>query len=61
MKDVLAMVLAGGHGKRLLPLTRDRAKPAVGSLTSVSICSAVMRRAFAGGAQEEGLVLGPQE
>ena len=23
------MVLAGGHGKRLAPLTRDRAKPAV--------------------------------
>src|SRR5688572_13983708 len=31
MRDpkVLAMVLAGGEGKRLLPLTRDRAKPAV--------------------------------
>jgi ADP-glucose pyrophosphorylase len=26
---VLAMVLAGGQGKRLLPLTKDRAKPAV--------------------------------
>ena len=26
---VLAMVLAGGQGKRLFPLTRDRAKPAV--------------------------------
>ena len=26
---VLAMVLAGGQGKRLQPLTRDRAKPAV--------------------------------
>jgi glucose-1-phosphate adenylyltransferase len=26
---VLAMVLAGGEGKRLLPLTADRAKPAV--------------------------------
>jgi glucose-1-phosphate adenylyltransferase len=26
---VLAMVLAGGEGKRLMPLTRDRAKPAV--------------------------------
>ncbi len=26
---VLAMVLAGGEGKRLAPLTRDRAKPAV--------------------------------
>src|SRR5947199_8513854 len=26
---VLAMVLAGGEGRRLDPLTRDRAKPAV--------------------------------
>src|SRR3981081_868139 len=26
---VLAMVLAGGEGKRLFPLTADRAKPAV--------------------------------
>jgi len=29
MKDVLAVVLAGGRGSRLEPLTRDRAKPAV--------------------------------
>src|SRR5215468_9846419 len=29
MAKVLAMVLAGGEGKRLLPLTADRAKPAV--------------------------------
>src|SRR3954462_12008115 len=29
MKDVLAVVLAGGKGARLAPLTRDRAKPAV--------------------------------
>ena len=26
---VLTMILAGGQGKRLLPLTKDRAKPAV--------------------------------
>ena len=26
---VLAIVLAGGEGKRLMPLTMDRAKPAV--------------------------------
>jgi len=29
MNDVLAIVLAGGKGSRLEPLTRDRAKPAV--------------------------------
>ncbi len=27
--DVVVMILAGGRGERLLPLTRDRAKPAV--------------------------------
>jgi glucose-1-phosphate adenylyltransferase len=28
-RRVLSMVLAGGEGKRLMPLTRDRAKPGV--------------------------------
>jgi glucose-1-phosphate adenylyltransferase len=29
MKDTLGVLLAGGQGERLFPLTRDRAKPAV--------------------------------
>lgn len=29
MKDVLAIIMAGGKGQRLKPLTRDRSKPAV--------------------------------
>jgi len=29
VKEVLAFVMAGGRGERLMPLTRDRAKPAV--------------------------------
>ena len=29
MKDAIAVVMAGGQGERLWPLTRDRAKPAV--------------------------------
>lgn len=29
MRDVVTLLLAGGKGERLLPLTRDRAKPAV--------------------------------
>ena len=28
-RDTIVMVLAGGKGERLWPLTRDRAKPAV--------------------------------
>jgi glucose-1-phosphate adenylyltransferase len=28
-KDVLAVILGGGAGTRLFPLTKDRAKPAV--------------------------------
>lgn len=29
MKDVLAIIMAGGRGERLMPLTQDRSKPAV--------------------------------
>src|SRR5271155_5242358 len=29
MKNVMGMILAGGEGRRLCPLTLDRAKPAV--------------------------------
>ncbi|MFC1883851.1 glucose-1-phosphate adenylyltransferase [Thermodesulfobacteriota bacterium] len=29
MKDMLAFIMAGGRGERLMPLTRDRTKPAV--------------------------------
>src|SRR5208283_3981205 len=29
MKDVLTIIMAGGKGTRLLPLTEDRSKPAV--------------------------------
>ncbi len=29
MKNILAFVMAGGRGERLMPLTQDRAKPAV--------------------------------
>ena len=29
MRDVVTLLLAGGKGERLQPLTRDRAKPAV--------------------------------
>ncbi|HUT69834.1 MAG TPA: glucose-1-phosphate adenylyltransferase [Desulfatiglandales bacterium] len=29
MKDTLTFIMAGGRGERLMPLTRDRAKPAV--------------------------------
>ena len=36
MRDTLGVLLAGGAGERLFPLTRDRAKPAVPSLDSTA-------------------------
>ena len=45
---VLVMVLAGGEGKRLLPLTNDRAKPAVPleelTESSISRCQTLRMR-----------------
>jgi glucose-1-phosphate adenylyltransferase len=29
MKNILALIMAGGKGERLMPLTRDRSKPAI--------------------------------
>ena len=37
MKDTLGVLLAGGAGERLFPLTRDRAKPAVPWVASIRI------------------------
>ena len=35
MSGVLAMVLAGGEGTRLLPLTKSRSKPSVTGLLTL--------------------------
>ena len=42
-QKILSIVLAGGEGTRLMPLTRDRAKPAVPfggvfRLIDISLC-----------------------
>ena len=29
MKDIITVIMAGGRGQRLMPLTADRSKPAV--------------------------------
>jgi len=47
--DVLAMVLAGGEGKRLAPLTADRAKPAVPFAGNYRIIDFVLSNLVNGG------------
>ena len=35
--NALVMILAGGEGKRLYPLTKDRAKPAVPFVVDIGL------------------------
>jgi glucose-1-phosphate adenylyltransferase len=46
---ILAMVLAGGEGKRLMPLTSDRAKPAVPFGGMYRLCDFVLSNLVNGG------------
>ena len=50
-RDVLTLVLAGGVGKRLYPLTRDRAKPAVPFGGPYRIIDFALSNAFHSGAR----------
>ena len=60
LRDVAAVLLAGGAGERLYPLTRDKAKPAVsfGGQPSpqVTVASGEEVRAVAPPAARSGLV-----
>ena len=47
--DALVMILAGGEGKRLLPLTKDRAKPAVPACISAESPASSCRSVFSAG------------
>lgn len=37
-KSVASIILGGGAGTRLFPLTRNRAKPAVSVILSLNVC-----------------------
>ena len=50
-RDVLTLVLAGGAGKRLYPLTRDRTKPAVPFCGKYRIIDFTLSNAFHSGAR----------
>ena len=58
-KKVLAIVLAGGEGKRLMPLTEDRAKPAGRRPTAVGMLASIYGEQF--GALERGTVGGAKD
>ena len=54
--NVLAYVLAGGRGERLLPLTEKRAKPAVPFGASYRIIDFVMTSLYNSGVENIALV-----
>lgn len=55
-KKILVMVLCGGKGERLYPLTRDRAKPSVPFLGSYRIIDFSLSNAFNSGMRKIALL-----